>query len=147
MKKYLWPLLVLVATFSIPIILMIHQLFIPETVMIIFGLMVYIIGAAIIIGLAITGTVLLEAKLERNPKWHAAMAERDQRWKIICELEQLWAQGVRDFNGRCFFCGADNQNGAVGYAGERCCNTCGQGGYGEFSAAVMANEEWHKRFG
>ncbi len=39
---------------------------------------------------------------------------------------------------QCCFCGSDNRNGLVGYAGERVCPSCGKGGNGEPDEPQMA---------
>jgi hypothetical protein len=36
-----------------------------------------------------------------------------------------------DFSKQCCFCGANNEKGDVGYAGERVCPKCHKGGDGE----------------
>lgn len=46
-----------------------------------------------------------------------------------------------DFKRQCCFCGANNESDPVGYAGERCCRTCGKGGDGEPDELVMAYHE------
>jgi hypothetical protein len=46
--------------------------------------------------------------------------------------------GDFDFARCCCFCGADNTDGARGYAGERTCSTCGKGGHGEPDETYMA---------
>ena len=43
-----------------------------------------------------------------------------------------------DFSSWCCFCGSDNHLDARGYAGERCCSTCGKGGFGEPDEEKMA---------
>jgi len=43
-----------------------------------------------------------------------------------------------DFSTQCCFCGADNTDGCIGYAGERTCSTCGFGGNGEPDKPRMA---------
>lgn len=42
---------------------------------------------------------------------------------------------------KCCFCGADNHDGAVGYAGERVCPSCGKGGHGEPDEPLMAYKQ------
>lgn len=43
-----------------------------------------------------------------------------------------------DFGSQCCFCGANNEKGEVGYAGERSCPKCGKGGEGEPDEKYMA---------
>jgi|HubBroStandDraft_2_1064218.scaffolds.fasta_scaffold574030_3 hypothetical protein len=43
-----------------------------------------------------------------------------------------------DFGKRCCFCGADNSRQQWGYAGERGCEECGHGGFGEPDLPFMA---------
>jgi hypothetical protein len=43
-----------------------------------------------------------------------------------------------DIMTKCCFCGANNEKGVVGYAGERTCPTCKKGGYGEPDEKQMA---------
>lgn len=38
---------------------------------------------------------------------------------------------------QCCFCGNDNRKDIIGYAGERCCSTCGWGGDGEPDVPCM----------
>jgi len=43
-----------------------------------------------------------------------------------------------DASTQCFFCGADNSTEGRGYGGERCCRSCGKGGFGEPDEPYMA---------
>jgi len=42
-----------------------------------------------------------------------------------------------DATKQCCWCGCDNTKGTKGYAGERCCPTCGFGGDGEADVPCM----------
>jgi hypothetical protein len=59
---------------------------------------------------------------------------------IYCWMDDQAAlsEGQFDFGTRCCFCGADNRNDPIGYAGERCCSKCGKGGGGEPDEPRMA---------
>jgi hypothetical protein len=39
---------------------------------------------------------------------------------------------------QCCFCGKNNEKDPIGYAGERCCSSCGKGGNGEPDEPIMA---------
>jgi hypothetical protein len=49
-----------------------------------------------------------------------------------------------DFKRQCCFCGANNEKGVVGYAGERSCPKCGKGGDGEPDEKNMAYKNYSK---
>jgi len=52
--------------------------------------------------------------------------------------EDLRTAGTFDASTQCFFCGANNSEQGRGYGGERCCNSCGKGGFGEPDQPDMA---------
>jgi hypothetical protein len=52
---------------------------------------------------------------------------------------------IFDFARQCCFCGANNENGEVGYGGERACPTCGKGGDGEPDEKYMAYRDEKRR--
>lgn len=57
------------------------------------------------------------------------------RYRDIVAWQRRWP--------KCCFCGSDNYAGAVGYAGERVCPTCGKGGHGEPDEPIMAYKQRH----
>jgi hypothetical protein len=46
-----------------------------------------------------------------------------------------------DISKQCCFCGMINESDPIGYAGERCCHSCGKGGHGEPDEYVMAYKD------
>lgn len=52
-----------------------------------------------------------------------------------------------DTGKQCCFCGENNEDAPVGYAGERCCGACGWGGQGERDNQEMAYKNWPTRIG
>ncbi len=47
-----------------------------------------------------------------------------------------------DTSKQCCFCGENNERDPVGYAGERCCHSCGKGGNGEPDEPIMAYRKY-----